>query len=440
MPIEYMYRSHQSGSDKSHRPALRSRTQTFVDLSSRFSALPVTSSSFSSSTIYKHENAGRITTAYAITVTAINNGKDNYPQKRENKSVTYVTKTGNTTTAAVRVVTIKKPYVVDKPLPLTPVETQINAVEGLRKRSTHSKSSEKDSKSTGRSSRGSKTPTNNIIERAGKLDIVDLDGNQFPFRELYSSSSDFPFMETERHEKVMTIFIRPSFCCRQQLRRAFIKDFLSSLKSNSGLPSNTKLIIIWCGSHIRLRRLIQSTQCSFPIYADPNGLVYQLLEKTGRATDINSDSAWSKHAPGSATATLTNIVQSAKLIKEVNPLKHGGARPDIGTAFLFESGETVKMSWSYRIASASAQLEADVVRRVLGIKTSAEEKEAKSMASIRDSRRISRERTFESEKKNAERSLRTICGLPAVRYAHRRTVSCAEGFQTWLPRVSCITG
>lgn len=215
MPIEYIYSSRQSGSDKSHRPALRSRTQTFIDLSSRFSALPVTSSSFSSSTIYKREDAGRITTAYAITVTAINNGKDNYPRKREDKSVTYVTETGDTATAAVRVVTIKKPYAVDKPLPLTPIESPINAVESLRKRNPHISTEEKKIKSIPRSSRVGKTSTNNIIEQAGELDIVDIDGNKFPFRNLYSFSSDFPFMEkSPKHEKVMTIFIRPSFCCR----------------------------------------------------------------------------------------------------------------------------------------------------------------------------------------------------------------------------------
>lgn len=217
MPIEYIYSSRQSGSDKSHRPALRSRTQTFIDLSSRFSALPVTSSSFSSSTIYKREDAGRITTAYAITVTAINNGKDNYPRKREDKRVTYVTETGNTATAAVRVVTIKKPYGVDKPLPLTPIETPINAVEGPRKHNTHISTEEKKIQSIPRSSRVGKTPPNNIIEQAGRLDIVDIDGNKFPFRNLYSFSSDFPFTEKERHEKVMTIFIRPSFCCRVSL-------------------------------------------------------------------------------------------------------------------------------------------------------------------------------------------------------------------------------
>jgi hypothetical protein len=225
---------------------------------------------------------------------------------------------------------------------------------------------------------------------------------------------------------------------QQHLRRAFIKDFLSSLKSNSPLPSNTKLIIIWCGSHIRLRRLIQSTHCSFPIYADPNGLVYQLLEKSCTASNVGSDRSWPQLTPGSATATLTNLVQSAKLIKEAYTLKHGGARSEIGTAFLFESAETVKMTWSYRIASVSPHSEADVIRRVLGIKGSAEDQETRSMASTRDSRRISREKTFEGERRNAEQSLRSICGLPTARYAHRRTVSCTEGFQTWRPRISCL--
>ena len=133
MPTEYIYSSRHSGSDRNSRPALRSRTQTFVDLSSRFSALPVTSSSFSSSTIYKKEDAGRITTAYAITVTAINNGKDGFPRKSEEKTVTYITDTGIAAAAAVRVVNIKKPYAVDKPLPLPPVETPINAGQGLQK-------------------------------------------------------------------------------------------------------------------------------------------------------------------------------------------------------------------------------------------------------------------------------------------------------------------
>ena len=140
--------------------------------------------------------------------------------------------------------------------------------------------------------------------------------------------------------------------------------------------------------------------------------MYQLLEKSCTASELDSNRTGSRHAPGSATATLTNLVQSAKLIKEVNPLKHGGARPDIGTAFLFESAKTVKMTWLYRIASVSAQSEADVIRRVLGMRSTAEEKEVRSMASTRDSRRLIREKTFESEKKHAERSLRSICGLP----------------------------
>lgn len=214
MPIEYIYSSRQSGSDKSHRPALRSRTQTFVDLSSRFSALPVTSSSFSSSTIYKREDAGRITTAYAITVTAINNGKDNYHRKREDKSVKHVTETADTAKAAVRVVTIKKPSAVDKPLPLTPIETPVNAVDGLRKRLNHISTEEKRIKPTSRSSRIPRTSTNSVIEEAGRLEIVDIDGNKFPFRNLYSSSSELPFTEKEKPEKLMTVFIRPSLCCR----------------------------------------------------------------------------------------------------------------------------------------------------------------------------------------------------------------------------------
>ena len=184
--------------------------------------------------------------------------------------------------------------------------------------------------------------------------------------------------------------------------------------------------------------MIQSTQCSFPMYADPNGLVYQILEKSSRETDMNSDRSGSRHTPFSATTTLTNLVQSAKLIKEVNPLKYDGAKPGVGTAFLFESAKAVKIGWSYQIAGVSAQAEADVLRQALGIRSCAEEKEVRSVASTRDSRRLIREKTFERERKNAERSLRSICGLPAIRYAHRRTVSCTEGFQTWRPRISCL--
>ena len=223
------------------------------------------------------------------------------------------------------------------------------------------------------------------------------------------------------------------------MRRAFIKDFLSSLNSHTALPPNTKLVVIWCGTHIRLRRLIQSTQCPFPIYADPNGLVYQLLEKSCETTNMKPNSAVSRHASESATTTLGNLVQSARLIKEVNPLKHSGARPEIGTAFLLESGKTFTMSWSHRIASVSARSEADVIRRVLGLRGCTEEEEMRSLASVKETKHLIRENTFESERpKPHQRKLYSMCGLPAARYAHRRTVSCAEGFQTLRPRISCL--
>lgn len=211
MPIDYMYRAHRSSyDDKSSKPMLRSRTQTFADLSSRFSALPAMSSSTSyahSTAVYRSKDSGRVTTAYAISVTAVNN-------RRHKLSLETVDRGVKNThdTAVVRIVTIKKPYVVDKPLPLTPIQTPLPIVgenSQTEKRRGHVEASLKPRL---RTSHGSKKPLAGIIEQAGELNVFDVDGKEIPFRTLYKSSSDS--MAKGSRAKVMTIFIQPSFCCR----------------------------------------------------------------------------------------------------------------------------------------------------------------------------------------------------------------------------------
>jgi AhpC/TSA antioxidant enzyme len=197
---------------------------------------------------------------------------------------------------------------------------------------------------------------------------------------------------------------------------------------------------MWCGSHVRLRRLTESTQCSFPIYADPNGRVYQLLEKTcaGTGVDSNRASVQASSSSYSPTAALTNLVQSARRIGDVNPLKSGDTRHHIGAAFLFESNETVRITWSYRIANDSARAEADVIRRVLGVGSAREEKQARSSkTSTKSSGGMDGEKLLKSDNEDEQGSFGCIYGLPKARHSHRRTVSCTENFQ-WRPRIFCL--
>lgn len=221
MPVGYMYTTDRMVSENSQIPTLRSRAETFFDLSSRFSALPDTSSSFSSSKIYKHDDSGRITTAYAITVTAINNRESNIKSRTvKNQNSVYATSRGSAVSAAVRIVEIKKPHVVDKPLPLTPTETSASD-DSSNPRKRCSGSREKDSCAP-HSSQTSRFSYNDNIDRAGRLDVIDIDGKKLPFRSLYSSSAGARGKRNE--SKVLTVFIRPSPNCRVRLSR-FWFDF-----------------------------------------------------------------------------------------------------------------------------------------------------------------------------------------------------------------------
>lgn len=199
--------------DKSYRPVLRPRTQTFVNLSSKYSTLPDSSSYSTSSFIspYKREGSGngRITTAYAIRVTAVNNHRDGLLRTH------IMDEKDNNNAASVRVVTIKKPQVVDKPLPVTPVATPVNVIEEKTRDPSHPRPDDKREsrvKPILRETCSSKMPLPGIVEQAGELDVLDIEGNPVPFRNLYLPSPDLT--EKARQEKPMVIFIRPSFCSR----------------------------------------------------------------------------------------------------------------------------------------------------------------------------------------------------------------------------------
>lgn len=222
-----------------------------------------------------------------------------------------------------------------------------------------------------------------------------------------------------------------------------MNTFISSLNNPALLPENTSLVIIWCGNHIRLRRLIQSTQCSVPIYADPHGQIYQLLGKTCTATSADSSKTSTQHVPSSAAATFTKFARSARVLREGNPLNSGITGHYIGTAFLFEANQSIcstpklGITWSYRISSGSVLSEVDVIRRMLGIKSAREEnvRGPRTSVSTKGTQRSSQETALKSGNTDRQRVLGSLYGLPT---SHRRAASCTEGLHMWRPRLSCL--
>lgn len=189
---------------------------------------------------------------------------------------------------------------------------------------------------------------------------------------------------------------------------------------------------MWCGSQVRLRRLVDSTQYPFPIYADPTGRIYQLLEKTCETPGGMDPSRPSSY---SATAALTNLVKSAGLKGEGSSSKAGDARYHIGAAFLFETSEIarsaspVRITWSYRLANISAHSEADVIRRMLGVKGVREDKQERLSRASKKSGTTSREKPV---------TLSCIYGLSKSRNSHRRTISGTQNFQVWRQQNFCL--
>ena len=101
----------------------------------------------------------------------------------------------------------------------------------------------------------------------------------------------------------------------------------------SSLPSDTAITIVGCGSHTLIPSYIELTSCPYPIYADPNKRLFNML-----GMRRNLSLGWK--SPQYIQHTLLagvgkSIVQGLKRIGEGDVTKAGGLSQN-GGEFLFE--------------------------------------------------------------------------------------------------------
>ncbi|KAF2451875.1 hypothetical protein P171DRAFT_426312 [Karstenula rhodostoma CBS 690.94] len=103
-------------------------------------------------------------------------------------------------------------------------------------------------------------PSEKDMKRVDDLLVLDSSGESRPFRDLYKGEGVAP--------RQLIIFIRHFFCgnCQEYLRELSASITPESLLA---LPEPTFITVVGCGRPELIDMYAQTTQCPFPIYADP---------------------------------------------------------------------------------------------------------------------------------------------------------------------------
>ncbi|OJD11671.1 hypothetical protein ACJ73_09495 [Blastomyces percursus] len=165
----------------------------------------------------------------------------------------------------------------------------------------------------------SEAPSESTLRDSAKLSVLDADGNEVLFRDLYEPSG--------RGEKKRTliIFIRHFFCGSCQ---DYVKALSESIPTPSQLPANTTIIIVGCGASNLIATYRDTTKCPFPVYTDPTRCLHALfgmkmtLDAGDHAPDYSTSSMFSLVIRG-ITMTLGRLL-SGDMFQSGNKWQNGG--------------------------------------------------------------------------------------------------------------------
>ncbi|KXT02722.1 hypothetical protein AC578_5430 [Pseudocercospora eumusae] len=193
-------------------------------------------------------------------------------------------------------------------------------------------------------------PSPQALAQAGDLKIKDQDGNEIPFKQLYTGKAD--------NERQLIIFIRHFFCgsCEQYVM-ALSKDLPPAALE----ASNTSMTLIGCGEPKCIPGYIERTSCPYPIYTDPSASIYKALGMTYITI---------KPGPNPQPTYLQkpffkNVLDSMwNSIASGHPLSAGPSAQN-GGEWLFQGGE---VKWCSRMRGTVDHTETKELRAVLGMK------------------------------------------------------------------------
>lgn len=125
------------------------------------------------------------------------------------------------------------------------------------------------------------------------------------------------------------------------------------------LSPPTSIVVIGCGNPSLIPMYRETTNCEFPIYADPTQKLYENLGMV-RTWDLGPKKP-EYMQNGVLAGAVTSIVQALKSGKDA--LK-GGDMKQIGGEFLFEDG---KVTWCHRMRNTRDHAEVLELRALIGL-------------------------------------------------------------------------
>lgn len=148
-----------------------------------------------------------------------------------------------------------------------------------------------------------------------------------------------------------------------QACRAYINALISTVHSQSlkTMPVPTSIVVIGCGKPDLIRHYKATTQCPYPIFADPTR---QLFKTLGMGVTFNAIGPrrpeYMKHI-GKRQWVNGQLSEMAAAGKR---RWMGGSILQLGGEFLFQDGEVI---WCHRMRNYRGHAEMETIKRILDI-------------------------------------------------------------------------
>ncbi|KLJ11136.1 hypothetical protein EMPG_13588 [Blastomyces silverae] len=213
----------------------------------------------------------------------------------------------------------------------------------------------------------SEPPSESALRDAAKVSVLDVDGNEILFGDLYKPSG--------RGEKKRTliIFVRHFFCGSCQ---DYVGAVSESIPAPPQLPTNTAIIIVGCGAPSLIATYRDTTKCPFPIYTDPTRCLYALfdmkmtLDAGNHAPDYSPSSMFSLVTRG-ITYTLGRLL-SGDMLQSGNKSQNGGEllfEAEFANGAAEDGDEEIKVTipFCHIMKNTRDHSEVSILRTILGL-------------------------------------------------------------------------
>ncbi|TKX20256.1 hypothetical protein C1H76_7556 [Elsinoe australis] len=197
-------------------------------------------------------------------------------------------------------------------------------------------------------------PSREALQEAGEIPVYDAAGNSRAFKSLYSLGDVVG-------DRQLIIFIRHFYCgaCK-----AYIRALINTINAQTyfTMPVPTSIIVIGCGKPELIRQYKATTQCPFPIFADPDRAIFKTL---GMGITLNMLGPRRPQYMKDVSVMGWATTQGKEMAQAKGKKRlMGGNLFQIGGEFLFQEGQVV---WCHRMRNYRGHAEMDTIKRILDI-------------------------------------------------------------------------